>query len=134
MYTYISFHNRLNTYFIYECICQLRLSELLLNRSNNIETNCSLNKWIRFGFIFFSRFVVDVLKIFEIFEFEMKLRKLMFETEIVYLFSTTLIYTVFLKSRFDFDYIFFSVFLASVVSLINSFKKNCKFLPDGNTM
>ena len=51
----------------------------------------------------------------------------MFETEIVYFFSTTLIYTVFLKSRFDFDYIFFSVFLASVVSLINSFKKNCKF-------
>ena len=40
-------------------------------------------------------------------EFEMKLRKLMFETEIVYFFSTTLIYTVFLKSRFDFDYSFF---------------------------
>ena len=40
-------------------------------------------------------------------EFEMKLRKLMFETEIVYFFSTTLTYTVFLKSRFDFDYSFF---------------------------
>ena len=40
-------------------------------------------------------------------EFEMKLRKLMFETEIVYFFSTTLIYTVFLKSRFNFDYSFF---------------------------
>ena len=60
-------------------------------------------------------------------EFQMKLRKLMFETEIVYIYSTTLTYTVFLKSRFDFDYSFFSVFLASVVSLINSFKKNCKF-------
>ena len=40
-------------------------------------------------------------------EFEMKSRKLMFETEIVYFFSTTLTYTVFLKSRFDFDYSFF---------------------------
>ena len=40
-------------------------------------------------------------------EFEMKLRKLMFETEIVYFFSTTSIYTVFLKNRFDFDYSFF---------------------------
>ena len=40
-------------------------------------------------------------------EFEMKLRKLMFETEIVYFFSTTLTYTIFSKSRFDFDYSFF---------------------------
>ena len=40
-------------------------------------------------------------------EFEMKLRKLIFETEILYFFSTTLTYTVFLKSRFDFDYSFF---------------------------
>ena len=48
----------------------------------------------------------------------------MFETEIVYFFSTTLIYTVFLKSRFDFDYsFFFSVFLASVVNLIDTLKK-----------
>ena len=57
------FHDRWNTYFIYVCIFQLRLSELSLNRSRNIETNCSFNEWIRFGFIFFSRFVVDVLKI-----------------------------------------------------------------------
>ena len=65
-YIYISFlfHNRLNTYFTYVCISQLRLSELSINRSNNIETNCSFNEWIRFGFIFFGRFVVDVLKIF----------------------------------------------------------------------
>ena len=52
IYTYIFFHNRLNTYFIYVCVFQLRLSELFFNRSNNIETNCNLNEWIRFGFIF----------------------------------------------------------------------------------
>ena len=52
IYTYIFFHNRLNTYFIYVCVFQLRLSELFLNRSSNIETNCNLNEWIRFGFIF----------------------------------------------------------------------------------
>ena len=36
-----------------------------------------------------------------------EIEKKLFETEIVYFFSTTLIYTVFLKSRFDFDYSFF---------------------------